>query len=141
MKTPRDILFEKHQDAQPQLDAIRSAVLQREFSSETKTASSASPSFLYQLWTQLILPSRRIWVGIAAAWVVVFVLHFAAPGDDGIAYVAAPPRDLTPEQQMALKQQQQLFVELVSGSAPVPAEKPRYVPRPSSAVVPVVRCV
>ena len=71
MKTPREILLERHQAAAPKLDAIRREVVEvaadvnrrkqsvRELTFAATLASAIRLSFLELVW-----PCRRIW----AAW-------------------------------------------------------------------------
>jgi len=116
MKTPREILLERHQVADGKLDAIRRQVLQSELKTEPPGAATPTP-WLAVLWQQLIWPCRRAWMGLAAAWVVIGALQ-ALSGSSlppGTArHVAATP----PEIMALLQAQQRLRAELL-GAAPL----------------------
>ena len=72
MKTPRDLLFARHQAAAPKLDAIRRAAVaaagDRHNFAGRRPPTAATNIFL-TLWQELFLPGRRIWSGLAGAWV------------------------------------------------------------------------
>jgi len=71
-KTPRDLLLSQHAAATPQLAQLRH-----------KTLDDATPIPARQLLHALFFPQRRLWFGLAAAWVVILALHLTQP---------APPR-------------------------------------------------
>ena len=83
MKTPREILFARHQAATPKLDAVRRSVVAELNNKETKEPSQ--PTFLVawllrcsnKIWLELVFPSRRIWTGLAAVWLVLFLVNFS----------------------------------------------------------------
>lgn len=80
----------------------------------------------HQLAT-LLWPNQKAWAGLAAVWVVIFVLNHSA--QDGTAVVvakkSAPP---SPEMIAELKKQQKLYAELVGTSEATEAERPRDLP-------------
>ena len=63
-KTPRDILLSRHATATPQLDQLRHATL-----------AEATPIPTRQLLHALFFPQRRLWLGLAAAWIVIVAFH------------------------------------------------------------------
>jgi hypothetical protein len=92
-------------------------------------AAPLHPTWLETLNSRLsaiFWPSPKAWVGLAAAWVVVFSIQFGIrdPRPAPVAKVASS----SPEVQRALKQQHELLVELIG--APPPAEAGR--PKPSA---------
>jgi hypothetical protein len=132
MKTPREILLARHQAAAPKLDAIRHAVL-RELNSQDAKAQSWSAHFvssclgcLNKLWQELVLPCRRIWSGLAAAWVILLVINFAQREPALSSNAAAAPV------MMSLRDQQRLLNELFADrSLPAEADRPKVsAPRP-----------
>jgi len=137
MKTPRDILLEHHQGAKSKLDAVRSEVVAQ--CREGRRA--AAPKFgltnlPFLLWRELIVPSRRTWAGLAAAWVLILVVNFslrdpAQPGN--AAKVSAP-------EMMSFQEQQKLLNELLADRfVPVDTDRPKtFSPRPRSERVYVV---
>ena len=117
MKTPRDILLERHQAAAPKLDAIRREVMIvaadvnrrkqpiRELTFAATLAKAIRLSFLELIW-----PCRRIWVGLAAVWILILAanvsLHEQSP-----AIIRSGPSS---EMMMTLKDQQKILVELLT---------------------------
>ncbi len=137
MKTPREILLERHKSAEGKLDSIRTEVLRNELP-RSQEVSRQSTTFFSQLWAQLILPSRGIWAGMATLWIVVFALHLVTTGEKTVSYASARTAKVTPEVQMALRTQQQLFAELINGKpTPVPPNR-RFIPSPRSENRPIL---
>ena len=67
MKTiPRDLLLSHHAAAIPQLDALRRAAV-----------NDATPIPARKLFHALFYPQRTVWIGLAAAWVAIVILHFS----------------------------------------------------------------
>jgi hypothetical protein len=135
MKTPRDILFARHQAAAPKLDAIRQEVVQELNNQETKEQSFLAyfVSSLFggsnKLWQELIWPCRRIWTGLAAVWILIFIVNFSQrDGSQAMMAKSAP----TAEMMMTFRDQQKLLNELLADrSSPLDAERPRiYSPKP-----------
>ncbi len=127
MKTPRDLLFEHHREVQPKLDDRRSEVVaqlrQELAAAEPDTGRAQRTKFWVLLWRELILPSRRVWAGIAAAWVLILGVNFALrdPARAGKTMVSAPVM-------MSFQEQQQLVNELLADrSQPHDADRPKTV--------------
>ena len=118
MKTPREILLERHRAAGPKLDAIRASVVAGLNPEATKEQSSMNSFAAWllggpnKLWQELFLPSRRVWSGLAAVWVLILVVNFAErdPAPAGKA-TAAPVM-------MNLAEQQRLLNELFADRTP-----------------------
>ncbi len=154
MKTPREILFERHRQAEPRLDAVRQKALAVLRSSESVDAlqpgHGAGPfkrrtqnaergimratrqvgAVLRKAWLELVWPSRRAWAGIAALWLVVLAanLEMKATFPAAPAVRAAPTRELV----QAMEEQRRLLAELLQPPSAPPAEPPRPSPRPRS---------
>jgi len=64
-KTPRDLLLARHADTSARLDALRRATL-----------ADATPIPARQLLRALFFPQRRLWLGLAAAWLFIVVVNF-----------------------------------------------------------------
>jgi RNA polymerase sigma-70 factor, ECF subfamily len=135
MKTPRDILFTRHQAAAPKLDAIRRKV-GAELNHEDPKAQSGAGNLMSwcrsgskQLWRELVWPCRRIWAGLAAVWILVFIVNVSQR--DGLQTVIAKSSPPT-EVMMTFRDQQKLLNELFADrSLPAEAEQPRiYLPKP-----------
>jgi hypothetical protein len=127
MKTPREILFERHQSAQPKLDALRrkalsgcaEAIVSSEMSGRLGTLFSLSRVPM-KLWQELIWPCRRIWGGLATIWFVLLMLNLNM---DERPAVAMRTSTLTPEVLLALREQRELLAQLLDSSPP-PAASP-----------------
>src|SRR6266850_14918 len=81
-RTPREILFERHRDAEGRLDAIRERVLVQELAATGAGAMHGSRDVAQilvrlpvRIWTELFWPCRRIWAGLAAAWLVIMAVN------------------------------------------------------------------
>ncbi len=131
MKTAREILLARHADAQPRLDALREA-----FVAGLSSARIAvpKPSLRTTLWEQLVVACRPAWIGIAAAWAVIAVLHATSAAPSADRPHAAVAKVASPEVEALLAAQRQLFVELC---APVDAPRrrtPEPATRPSGSI-------
>jgi hypothetical protein len=137
MKTPRDFLFARHQSAAPKLDAIRREVVGELNNKETKEQSrpaslvSSSLCCFKTFWNELIFPCRRIWTGLAAVWILIFVVNFSQRDpSEMMARKSSPP---SPEMILTFRQQEILLAELIGQNEPQAAEPPKiFSPRPSS---------
>src|SRR5450432_4167872 len=117
MKTPRDILFASHQNAAPKLDAIRREVVAGLNHQDTKAQSSAANLVSCclggsnKLWLELVWPCRRIWTGLAAAWVLIFIINFSQRDGSSTMMAKSTP---TPEMMMTFRDQQKWLNELLA---------------------------
>ena len=128
MKTPRDILLARHQSVTPKLDGIRHEAVNSQF--HQRSFAAAISDFLGMLWRELILPSRRIWTGLAAIWILIFVANVSMRGYSEIKMANSSP---TREMILTYRQQEQLLTELIGPNDPPVAEPQKpYSPRPSS---------
>ncbi|HKW31176.1 MAG TPA: hypothetical protein VJT54_17765 [Verrucomicrobiae bacterium] len=79
---------------------------------------------------ELIWPCRRIWMGLAAVWVVILAVNFSAHDTELVAGKSPPP---TPEMILTFRQQERLLAELIGPNEPRVAVPPKpFSPRPSS---------
>lgn len=67
-KTARELLLARHAAASPRLDTLCHSVL-----------ADATPITASQLLPALFGPHRRLWIGLAAAWVVILVIGLTQP--------------------------------------------------------------
>jgi hypothetical protein len=137
MKMPRDILLEKHRSAAPKLDAIRREVVEELNNQETKEQSRPDTFVTWllccsnKLWLELIWPCRRIWTGLAAVWILIFVFNFSQRDPAELMARKTPPP--SPEMILAFRQQQRLLAELIGSSETRAAEPPKpFLPQPRS---------
>jgi hypothetical protein len=64
-KTLHDLLLSRHASLAPHLDTLRHAAL-----------TDATPIPASQLLRAIFFPQRRLWLGLAAAWLVILALTF-----------------------------------------------------------------
>ena len=136
MKTPREILLQRHAAATPKLDAIRHAMVEELNNKDTKIQSWAVALvalFLgcsQKLWRELVWPCRQVWAGLAAVWVVILAVNFSASDTELVAGKSPPP---FPEMTMTFPQQEKLLAELMGPNEPrVAVPLKSFSPRPSS---------
>ena len=128
MKTPREIFLDRHRSAEPSLDEIR----QRVVADLTPHVPRPFVGVMTLLWTELVLPCRRVWIGLAAVWVVILVLDFesrAVESEHGSRTVAS---ELSPQSVAILIEQWRLRDELLMVSKlphAVRSEDPVFRPR------------
>jgi hypothetical protein len=135
MKTPRDILFARHQAAALKLDVIRREVVAELNDQGTKEQSWAAPLAAWllggsnKLWLELVWPCRRIWTGLAAVWILIFIVNVSQRDGSQTGIAKSTP---SPEVMMTFRDQQKLLNELFADrSLPIEAEPPRiYLPKP-----------
>lgn len=135
MKTPREILLEQHQAAAPKLDALRksavAAVCDRRLAADDaqeRRSQTAATVIWLTPWRELILPSRRVWAGLAAIWLVLAIVNLSQrdPLPAGRVAAAAPVMDFQ-------TQQRWLNELLADRSLPMTADRPKtYLLQPSS---------
>jgi hypothetical protein len=83
MKTPREILLERHRSANAKLDGIRTKALDAVPSLASHAVSGAQAKrpwpvrVAFLVWRELIWPSRRAWAGMAAAWLLLLGINRA----------------------------------------------------------------
>jgi hypothetical protein len=129
MKTPREILLERHQAATPKLDAIRREIAGQALAQNKKSETGRMP-VLRLIWLELIWPSRRIWSGLAVVWVLIFAANFSMRDHAEVPMAKAPA---PAEMAATFKQEQELLAQLIGPDEPVVAEpQKKYIPRPSS---------
>jgi len=135
MKTPRDILFARHQAAAPKLDAIRREVV-RELNNKVTKEQSQPASFVSSLlccsnkiWQELVWPCRRTWTGLATAWILIFIINFSQ--HDNVSSVTGKTVRSSGVG-MSMQAQQRLMNELLADrSVPPEADRPRnFTPKP-----------
>ena len=140
MKTPRDILLAQHRAAGPKLDAIRRALV-AEFSHEDKKAHSWLAGLVSWclrgskiFWRELIFPSRRIWSGLAAAWLLIVAVNFSKRESAPAGKISSAPA------MMSFREQQRWMNELFADrTTATDAEPPKtFSPKPRTEKIKTV---
>jgi len=131
MKEPREILLKHHRSVEPKLGRMWAENLATELQSEaTPTRQNVFLAVGWTLWRELVLPSRRIWAGLACAWLFIAVLNLASsePSTKVASKVEPPSREET----QALVEQRRMLAQLI-GPLYEPANTPkRAAPGPRS---------
>ena len=138
MKTPRELILERHQSAEAKLKAIRAEDLAACTRSAAQASRQRQPSISLsaiarQFWQETFWPWRRVWAGVAASWLVILALNLAT-GDTPRTASIKPPRP-DPEVLAVLQQQEQLLTQLLGPGAPPLVSRLR-TPGPRSAAEP-----
>ena len=144
MKTPRDILLERHQATAPKLDAIRREALnvaadvnrRKQPVRELTFAATLANAIRLSFW-ELIWPCRRTWAGLAAVWIALFIFNVSQRDKAELAARKLPPP--SPEAIMAWRQQERLLAELIGPSAPGDMEQRKiFLPKPRTEIAEAV---
>ena len=91
MKTARELLLKRHRSIEPKLEALRAKTVAALRESATdRPVASAKTSLKLRIWQELILPARRLWLGMAAAWCLIGLLHVSAPSPKPLVNAQAP---------------------------------------------------
>jgi hypothetical protein len=126
MKTIRDVILSTHQYRQPELDALRSAVLQ-----QLETRTSAGHVTEPRLdWREIMYSLRWHLAGMAAAWVLVAVLNADPEQAPAMASLAHAPGE---QWVQALRENRRQVQQLTAATElPVAAEPEPVIPGPRS---------
>ena len=137
MKTPKELLLQRHESAETKLDAIRRGVIRECVNGESNGARATGA--LTEFMRRLLWPSPAAWAGVVATWVMIAFLNVSNGGSDSRLADMAKAAPRSPETLQALREQKRLFVELVNTPWDVlEAEPPRFVPRPRSERQPTI---
>jgi len=138
MNTPREILLARHQAATPKLDAIRRAALEELNNEATKTQRWPAPLVAWfrggsqKLWRELFWPHPKAWAALAGVWLVILGVQFGIRDESPRSFARQSPP--SPQVRELLKQQEQLFAELVGPKEHREAARPKSVaPQPRSS--------
>jgi hypothetical protein len=117
MKTPREFLLNRHAAVEPRLDMIAESVV----ASIAEERCVARLSWHERLRALFVMP-RLGWSAFGAAWLIIVVLNVASHENTPATIVAQAPR---PETIEILREQKQLYAELIDGGAMSPVEPVR----------------
>ena len=128
MKTPREILINRHRATEAKLNQIRHKVVavscHRKMSWRTRIAG---------WWEEILHLPRPALALLGVAWMAIVALHFStSEAPRGAVNMAKESSKPTPETLQALREQQKLFAEIVGSSVVPDADVRRYTPRPRS---------
>jgi len=127
MKTPREILLKQHQAVDPKLDRMWTETIAPELLSwratlrrgrRNVTDARERISMANVLWRELIWPCRRVWAGVACAWLLIIGLNMAS--FERTSRVASKTEPRSGEDIRAFIEQRRLLAQL-TGWLPEPA--------------------
>ena len=136
MKTPRELLLERHQATMPKLDAIRREVVEvaadvnrRKQTVRDLTFAAALANAIRLSFLELVWPCRRTWAALAAVWIALFIFNVSQRDKAELAARKLPPP--SPEAIMAWRQQERLLAELIGSPGTGDAEQRKiFLPKP-----------
>ena len=138
MKTPRELILERHESAETKLKTIRG----EDLAACVRSAAQASPQRLPALdlaaavkrfWQDTFGPWRRAWIGIGVVWFGLLVFSLASGESPRTGYTKPPQPD--PGVVTVLRVQKELLTQLLgSGDSPLISRLQR--PGPRSAAEP-----
>jgi hypothetical protein len=133
MKPPKEILFRRHENIGPKLDAIRASVV-RERQTERVEVSPVRDatrwtSVVMKLWQELVWPCRRIWAGMAAVWVAVLI--FCLGAQESQTELANNAPQSAPAVMTAWREQRQMMAQLLDPASAEAITRSR-IPGPRS---------
>jgi hypothetical protein len=133
MKTPREILFSRHREAEPQLDETRRRVVAGIGLPKPMEERPSALARLVQSGRELFRLPRVAWAGLGAAWTVIIALNIASSETPPAHRASVASASRSPEMLYALREQRRLFADLVGAAGEAADVKaPRLVPRPRS---------
>jgi hypothetical protein len=118
MKTPRDILLERHDHQNSQLDALRATAVA---SAKARHRPDVA-RFLHAAWAELFWSCQRAWIGLGAVWLAIIVLNLESRDSNRPAVRQAPP---AAEVIATFREQRRLMAELIDQHEAVDAEPPK----------------
>jgi hypothetical protein len=121
MKTPRELILERHQSAEAKLKAIRAEDLAACARSATQEGRQRPPAFDFataavRFWQQTFWPWRRAWIGMAAIWV--FILGFSLGARETPRIASTKPTRPDAVALAVLQEQKQLLTQLLGLDEP-----------------------
>ena len=128
MKTPREILLQRHQAIEPKLDAVRRNAL-------AALSGSHTPASFAQSWREFVFAMRWHLAGMSAVWIAVLLLNLgSAPGSTVvIARDKIPPARVLLE---ALLKNRRELMELTE--TPADSDSPALPPHRSEIQTTIV---
>ena|ERR1035441_3377993 len=121
MKTPRELILERHQSAEAKLKAIRA----EDLAACTRSAGQVTRERLFafdlmsavrRIWQETFWPWRRAWIGMAAIWVCILGFSMGIRETPRIASTKPPQPDAVAV--ALLQEQKQLLSQLLGLDEP-----------------------
>lgn len=130
MKTPRELLLQRHQAADAKLDRIRNDVVSQLTKTTPAAEQGATTNTLLKLWRQLIWPKPAAWAGVAAAWGLIVCLKLST---QDASHAVTQKSSASAEAIAEVRQQKRFFAELIGiAERPATVSANPVLPRPRS---------
>ncbi|HXR47616.1 MAG TPA: hypothetical protein VN784_09270 [Candidatus Limnocylindrales bacterium] len=131
MKTPREILFKRHQAAEPKLDAIRKTVVREgQRAAVPKSRAADTATLPAARWLEFFLSLRWHLAGMGAAWLVIVLLNLNVGQATNLA--SAIPRAKIPPAQIilaTLRENRRELLEMIQPSESRDVRPTKLFPR------------
>src|SRR5437867_13276022 len=124
MKTPREVILQRHQSAEARLAEIRKedlAASVRQFHSESPEESDGAYLVL-RFWGESIWPYRRVWLGLAVVWILIAAVKLGTSETRSARTTRSQPNRAV---LAALQDQRRLISQLLEPAAPARASPPK----------------
>ena len=128
MKTPREVLLERHRAAGPKLDVIRETAVASV--GDRRIMNSPAAADRDDHWRQFFLSLRWHLAGMGAAWLVIVLLNLNVGHSMSLA--SAIPRGKIPPPQIilaALRENRRELLEMIQPSESREVRSPKLFPR------------
>jgi hypothetical protein len=130
MKTPREILFKRHEGMEPKLDAIRREALavgrSQERGHETRSPISLRDCFLSLRWHL---------AGISAVWLLILFLRMDTGHSSSIIATVPPAKVLPPQVILtSLRENRRVLAEMIGNESQDVDNRNLFLLRPHSEV-------
>ena len=131
MKTPREILLQRHQAAEPKLDAIREKVVwegRRVAVPESKVTDKATLPTRH--WREFFFSLRWHLAGMGAAWLLILVLNLNV-GHSTTLTSAVPAAKIPPPQIIlaSLRENRRELLQVIQPAESREVQPPKLFPR------------
>jgi hypothetical protein len=117
MKTPREVLLNRHRNIEPKLNQMWHGALVPRLAGNV-------------VWRELIWPCRRVWAGLACVWAVIAILNVAS--SEPATRMAGKAEPMSPEKMQALVEQRRLLTQLIEPLPEPERRRKSVLPGPRS---------
>lgn len=134
MKTPREILLAQNHHHDSRLEEIQRDIIASSFENRAKRFGLRQSSGAFSwaarcVWSELILPARRIWLGYAFIWIAIAAFHLITADHT----VIREAKISNPSEAIAnWKAQQIILTELTKPISHDPVDRPKHPMGPRS---------
>jgi len=124
MKTPREILLQRHRDAQSKLDAIRRAAIAEAHTEPARTTVT---------WRDILRSLRWHLAGMSAVWLLFLILRADTGPASQLAAANAPAKIPSPQVMLAsMREHRRVLAEMTDSHPPDGERHELILPKPRS---------